>query len=110
MVTAATFAACNWILDHFKGICRHYMDGNMTTDKKTSTINTLLTRGKRVTAEVILKRDLLIEHLRVDPEACEYYMKVSSLGTFIDFNNKCMLPTKIRKCTPSTTPNDNLLI
>jgi hydroxymethylglutaryl-CoA reductase (NADPH) len=83
MVTAATFAACNWILDHFKGICRHYMDGNMTTDKKTSTINTLLTRGKRVTAEVILKRDLLIEHLRVDPEACEYYMKVSSLGTFM---------------------------
>jgi len=83
MVTAATFAACNWILDHFKGISRHYMDGNMTTDKKTSTINTLYTRGKRVTAEVTLKRDLLIEHLRVDPEACEYYMKVSSLGTFM---------------------------
>ena len=83
MVTAATFAACNWILDHFKGIRRHYMDGNMTTDKKTSTLNTLHTRGKRVTAEIILQRDLLIEHLRVDPEACEYYMKVSSLGTFM---------------------------
>ncbi|MBC2717111.1 MAG: hydroxymethylglutaryl-CoA reductase [Desulfobacteraceae bacterium] len=83
MVTAATFAACNWILDHFKGIRRHYMDGNMTTDKKTSVINTLHTRGKRVTAEVILKRDLLIEQLRVDPETCEYYMQVSSLGTFM---------------------------
>ena len=83
MVTGATFAACNWIVDHFDGIRHFYMDGNMTTDKKTSTINTLHTRGKRVTAEVILKRDLLIEHMRVDPEACEYYIKVSSLGTFM---------------------------
>jgi len=83
MVTAATFAACNWIVDHFDGIRHYYMDGNMTTDKKTSTINTLYTRGKRVTAEVTLKRDLLIEHMRVDPEACEYYIKVSSLGTFM---------------------------
>jgi len=83
MVTAATFAACNWIVDHFDGIRHYYMDGNMTTDKKTSTINTLYTRGKRVTAEVTLKRDLLIEHLRVDSEACEYYIKVSSLGTFM---------------------------
>jgi len=83
MVTAATFAACNWIVDHFKGVRRYYMDGNMTTDKKASVINTLHTRGKRVTAEIILKRDLLIEYLRVDPETCEYYMKVSSLGTFM---------------------------
>jgi hydroxymethylglutaryl-CoA reductase (NADPH) len=83
MVTAATFAASNWIVAHFKDIRRYYMDGNMTTDKKTSVINTLHTRGKRVTAEVTLKRDLLIEQLRVDPEACEYYMKVSSLGTFM---------------------------
>jgi hydroxymethylglutaryl-CoA reductase (NADPH) len=83
MVTGATFAACNWILDHFKGIRRYYMDGNMTTDKKTSVINTLHTRGKRVIAEVILKRDLLIEQLKVDPETCEYYLKVSSLGTFM---------------------------
>ncbi len=83
MVTSATFAACNWILDHSKGIRRYYMDGNMTTDKKASIINTLHTRGKRVTAEVILKRDLLLEQLKVDPETCEYYMKVSNLGTFM---------------------------
>jgi len=83
MVTGATFAACNWILEHFDGIRHFYLDGNMTTDKKTSMINTLHTRGKRVTAEVILKRDLLIEQLRATPEACEYYMKVSSLGTFM---------------------------
>jgi len=83
MVTAATFAACNWIEDHFDGIQRYYMDGNMTTDKKVSVINSLHTRGKRVTAEIILKRDLLIEQLKVDPETCEYYMKVSNLGTLM---------------------------
>ncbi|MDA3898267.1 MAG: hydroxymethylglutaryl-CoA reductase [Desulfobacteraceae bacterium] len=83
MVTAATFTACNWILDNFKTIRRFYMDGNMTTDKKASVINTLHTRGKRVTAELIIKRDLLIEHMRVDPETCEYFMKVSNLGTFM---------------------------
>ena len=83
MITAATFAACTWIQDHYKKIRRYYMEGNMSTDKKASLLNTLHTRGKRVTAEVTLKRDLLIDQLRVDPETCEYFNKVTNLGTFM---------------------------
>jgi len=83
MVTVATFAACNWILNHFKDIRHYYLDGNIATDKKSSTINTLHTRGKRVTAEMTMQRDLLIEELRVDPETCVYFNKVANLGTFM---------------------------
>jgi hydroxymethylglutaryl-CoA reductase (NADPH) len=87
MVTVATFAACNWILNHFKDIRHYYLDGNITTDKKASIINTLHTRGKRVTAELTMQRDLLIEQLRVDPETCVYFNKVANLGTFMAGGN-----------------------
>jgi hydroxymethylglutaryl-CoA reductase (NADPH) len=83
MVTVATFAACNWILNHFKDIRHYYLDGNIATDKKASIINTLHTRGKRVTAEITMKRDILIDELRVDPETCVYFNKVANLGTFM---------------------------
>lgn len=87
MITAATYTACNWIQEHYTKIRHYYMEGNMSTDKKASVINTLHTRGKRVTAEVTLKRDLLIEHMRVDPETCEYFNKVTNLGTFMSGAN-----------------------
>jgi hydroxymethylglutaryl-CoA reductase (NADPH) len=87
MITVATFAACNWILKHFKGIRHYYLDGNITTDKKASIINTLHTRGKRVTGEINIGRDLLIEQMRVDPETCVYYNKVANLGTFMAGGN-----------------------
>ena len=87
MITAATYTACTWIQEHYKKIQGYYMEGNMSTDKKASVINTLHTRGKRVTAEVTLKRDLLIEHMRVDPETCEYFNKVTNLGTFMSGAN-----------------------
>jgi hydroxymethylglutaryl-CoA reductase (NADPH) len=83
MVTVATFAACNWILNHFRGIHHYFLEGNMATDKKASIINTLHTRGKRVTAEITMKRDILIEQLRVDPETCVSLHKVVNMGTFM---------------------------
>jgi hydroxymethylglutaryl-CoA reductase (NADPH) len=83
MVSLATFVACNWILAQFKGIKHFYMDGNMSTDKKCSQINTLNTRGKRVVAEITIPRDILIQHMRVDPETLVYHSKVADLGAFM---------------------------
>ncbi len=83
MVSLATFVACNWILAQYKGIVHFYMDGNMSTDKKCSQINTLNTRGKRVVAEITIPRDILIQHMRVDPETLVYHSKVADLGAFM---------------------------
>lgn len=83
MVSLATFVACNWILAQYKGIRHFYMDGNMSTDKKCSQINTLKTRGKRVVGEVTIPRDILIQHMRVDPETLVYHNKVADLGAFM---------------------------
>jgi len=83
MVSLSTFVACNWMLAQYKGIEHFYMDGNMSTDKKCSQINTLNTRGKRVVGEVTIPRDILIQHMRVDPETLVYHNKVADIGAFM---------------------------
>ena len=70
MCGKATDAACKWIMQSYKGpIARFSLSGAMGTDKKYSQLNTLHTRGKRVIAETTLPRELLLERMRVTPEA-----------------------------------------
>ncbi|MEL7342591.1 MAG: hydroxymethylglutaryl-CoA reductase, partial [Bacteroidota bacterium] len=49
MVGRATFAACSWILDHYKDheVKHFYLESNLATDKKASQVNVMHTRGKR---------------------------------------------------------------
>lgn len=93
MVGRATFAACNWILENFREhpIRGHFLESNLATDKKTSMINLMRTRGKRVTAEAVLPREVLREVLRVDPESLEHHAKVANVGSFLSGanNNGC---------------------
>ena len=65
MVGRATFAACSWILEHVDTIKRFYLESNLATDKKASQVNVMRTRGKRVTAEVTVPRDVLEQNMRV---------------------------------------------
>jgi len=83
MVSMATFNACNWILARYKKIKHFFMESNLATDKKASQINILGTRGKRVTAEMTLKREAVIQHLRVDPETLCMQSRVAGLGAFM---------------------------
>ena len=83
MVSMATFAACSWILAQYKGIQHFFMESNLATDKKASQLNILKTRGKRVTAEITLKRELVIQHLRVDPETLCQQSRMAALGAFM---------------------------
>ncbi|MCK9262569.1 MAG: hydroxymethylglutaryl-CoA reductase [Desulfomonilia bacterium] len=83
MVSMATFVACNWILAQYKEIKHFYMESNMATDKKCSQINTMNTRGKRVVAEFTVPRDILIHHMRVDPDTLVYHSQVANLGAFM---------------------------
>jgi hydroxymethylglutaryl-CoA reductase (NADPH) len=87
MVGRATFTACSWILDNAANIRRFYLESNFATDKKTSQINIMRTRGKRVTAEATIPRDVLLQHMRVDPETLHYHGNISNIGAFLSGAN-----------------------
>ena len=83
MVGRATFAACGWILDNYKGIENFYLESNFATDKKASQINIMRTRGKRVTAEATIKREHLLSVMRVEPKQIDYHGRVAGVGSFL---------------------------
>src|SRR5207253_1051963 len=65
MVGRATLAACKWIVDRYDALVDYYLESNIATDKKASQINTLRGRGKCVTAEATLRREVMRRCLRV---------------------------------------------
>jgi hydroxymethylglutaryl-CoA reductase (NADPH) len=87
MVGRATFAACSWILDSYPGIRHFYLESNLATDKKASQVNVMHTRGKRVVAECVIKRNVLVEHMRVEPESLFYHSNVSNVGAILSGAN-----------------------
>ncbi len=87
MVGRATFAACSWILDHYQGVEHFYLESNLATDKKASQVNIMRTRGKRVTAEATIPRDVLIQHMRVEPEALAYHYGIANIGAILSGAN-----------------------
>jgi hydroxymethylglutaryl-CoA reductase (NADPH) len=93
MVGKATFAACNWILQHCDAvdIKQFYLEGNFATDKKASRVNMMHTRGKRVTAEAVVKRDVLLEIMDADTESLYHHYKVATIGAMLAGanNNGC---------------------
>ena len=87
MVGRATFAACSWVMDTYPGIRHFYLESNFATDKKASQINIMRTRGKRVTAEAIIKRDILMQHMRVDTQSLAYHYGVANIGSLLSGAN-----------------------
>ena len=89
MVGRATFAACSWILDTYdESVIEHFfLESNFATDKKASQVNILHTRGKRVTAEAVIQKDVLEQHMRVGPVNLNYHQKVATVGAFLSGAN-----------------------
>jgi hydroxymethylglutaryl-CoA reductase (NADPH) len=87
MVGRATFAACSWILDQYPGVEHFFLESNLATDKKASQVNIMRTRGKRVTAEAVIKRDILEQQMRVEPESLYYHNGVSNVGSILSGAN-----------------------
>ncbi|MBZ0089303.1 MAG: hydroxymethylglutaryl-CoA reductase, partial [Thermoanaerobaculia bacterium] len=86
----ATFAACSWILEQpwVAERCRKfYLESNLATDKKASQVNIMRTRGKRVVAEATIPRDVLVQHMRVEPEQLHYHAGIANVGTFLSGAN-----------------------
>lgn len=66
MVGKATLVACEWIKANSPIPCMYMLSGNMDTDKKHSHLNMLHSRGKRVIAEIVLKKEVLARVMKVD--------------------------------------------
>jgi len=89
MVGRATFVACTWILEHFKEarVTNFYLESNLATDKKASLINVMRTRGKRVVAEIVLKKEVLEQRMRVEPKQLDYHSRIANIGAMISGAN-----------------------
>ncbi|HQG31370.1 MAG TPA: hydroxymethylglutaryl-CoA reductase, partial [Deltaproteobacteria bacterium] len=83
MVSMCTYTACNWILSQVDTVRHFYMDGNISTDKKASFINNLNTRGKRVIGEILIPKEIMMQHMRVDPVTLDYLCRACQLGAFM---------------------------
>ena len=79
----ATAAACAWITSNYEGITNFYLESNFATDKKSSQVNILHTRGKRVVAEVTLPAALIEEQMHTSGEELFRARQVSNLGGFM---------------------------
>ena len=83
MTAKATQAACEWMKANYPGGAEYRLTGAMDTDKKHSHINMLLTRGKRVVAEAMIKNDVLQRLMGVDTQSVYDYRQVHMLGGFL---------------------------
>jgi hydroxymethylglutaryl-CoA reductase (NADPH) len=80
----ATAAACVWILANYPGELEHFfLESNFATDKKSSQVNMLRTRGKRVVAEAVIPNDLVKRVMRSDTGLMFKARQVSNLGGFM---------------------------
>ena len=80
----ATAAACVWILANYPGELEHFfLESNFATDKKSSQVNMLRTRGKRVVAEATIPNELVKRIMRSDTELMFKARQVSNLGGFM---------------------------
>lgn len=87
MVTRATRAACDWIKASYPGIDHYYLESNFATDKKSSQVNVLHTRGKRVTAEAIIPGELLNSVTHAPASLVLRGRQVANLGAMLSGAN-----------------------
>jgi hydroxymethylglutaryl-CoA reductase (NADPH) len=83
MTAKATFAACEWIKSNYPAEVRYIFSGNVETDKKHSSMNLLLTRGKRVVAETVIRSDVLHRFLGVDTREMFWARQILMTGAFL---------------------------
>ena len=79
----ATRRACAWITAQYPGIRDFYLEANLATDKKSSHVNILRTRGKRVVAEATIPADLVGRVLHTTPGQMFKGRQVSNLGALL---------------------------
>ena len=79
----ATQAACRWIVERYPDIEQYFLESNFATDKKSSQVNMLRTRGKRVVAEAVIPDELFRRIMHSNTELMYRARQVSNLGGFM---------------------------
>lgn len=87
MTGKATFAACAWIKQHYPGEVHFLLEGQFATDKKTSVVNMLHTRGKRVVAEITLPAALVEEQMNVTTDKLYAARMRGQMGAIMSVTN-----------------------
>lgn len=81
MVTLATQALCDYIEENSPVRPQyHFVEANLSGDKKASAQSFLLVRGRKVSAEVHLPADVVARRLHTTPEHMVNYWRMSALG------------------------------
>ena len=83
MCGKATSAACEWIKSAYPGGVEYILSGGIDTDKKHSHLNMLLTRGRRVVAEAVIRKDLLKDIMGVDTRDLFRNRQIQMAGAFL---------------------------
>jgi hydroxymethylglutaryl-CoA reductase (NADPH) len=83
MTGKATQEACRWIVGAFGAIEHYFLEGAFATDKKSSQVNMLRTRGKRVIAEAVIPNELVQRVMRTDTATLFRARQVNNLGGFM---------------------------
>jgi hydroxymethylglutaryl-CoA reductase (NADPH) len=83
MVTMATHAACVFINKEqpVRGLVQHFLENNLSGDKKMAMVNILSTRGKKVYADAVIQKDVLRHFLHTSPEQMAAFAKEGALGS-----------------------------
>jgi hydroxymethylglutaryl-CoA reductase (NADPH) len=79
----ATAAACKWIVEQNPQIRHFFLEANFATDKKSSQVNMLNTRGKRVVAEATIPDDAFKGVMRSSVDLMFRARQFSNLGGFM---------------------------
>ncbi len=87
MTGKATFAACAWIKQNYPHELHFLLEGQFATDKKTSVVNMLHTRGKRVVAEITLPAALVEEQMHVSTDKLFSARLKGQLGSIMSVTN-----------------------
>jgi hydroxymethylglutaryl-CoA reductase (NADPH) len=83
MTGKATFAACEWIKANYPGGAKYILSGGIDTDKKHSHLNMLLTRGKRVVAEAVIRKESLQNIMGVDTRELFFSRQIQMTGALL---------------------------
>jgi hydroxymethylglutaryl-CoA reductase (NADPH) len=81
MVTIAAQAVCDFITANCPVKAAYFfVEGNMSGDKKACSQSFLGVRGRKVSAEARLPRELVTRHLHTTPEKMVDYWRMSAIG------------------------------
>ena len=87
MVTIASHAVCRHLVAQSPvSPVRWYVEGNLSGDKKASHLSFQNVRGRKVTAEVTLPKDVLEQRLKCTASQLVDYYRVSSIGGVMSGN------------------------